>query len=1024
MNKRLKLLIEISISFFSALYLTILIDTLTLATRFERLFVFCVFFAIVFGLSFKALNMKKNEKALIYACIFSICLVVLGKTYSLYKYAHIEVTPVGKGNEQAQGEEVRIKDIIVDGKSILNTENYKYSGWYLDEAGNIVSYNEENTEKLVINIKFSQKYEMIFVGHAWSGNVSISTNGVEETKELYSFTGEEIIYSSSVGEYILCANNVLSLFGSTIFFVLMLYMIFTWAIEKEMLRLVIKCICCTGLLWNGLCGSVVYLFVLLISGILYFITNDEWTRVIKEKYKKCHVVILLISLYCSFCLVGRETFIYGNTKNLAFIFTFVLSWNIITETLVLFEKLGSRKNNIVCLDEKKDLVLRDKLFLFLKNMALAAFMAWMIGNVIDDYVIKSYQPTTVRINALGQNGKLNEGNEVIFCSLQVDGKNVKIEDYVTSRGVWEVIWDTQFVYHYTQEPSELVLEFPEAKSIRLYFSNYWLGGKAEIIDGKEIVNIDFSANDKNYSNNYYVYDVKSNIVEQSYLNRYICLYVLLGSILFLIISFIDILKYRYTKISIRETKMFWLCFGLCSFVWNIMCYAYFPGNWSWDNLYQWAQADKMVPLSDGHPIIMTLFMRLLMQIYKHPYLLVESLILLSSITTASIYSSLFKSFKKKHIGYIVLLTLSPAVLLMISNPLKDSFHMIFMALSIFYLYMLLRKPEYFKRPYVFCGLIITLFCIVQLRHEGLISLLVVSGLVIILSLKQRVYSLLFAVIFSIGLSGWFNGYKDELVKESSDINMVLTDTNSTLTTVVLSDLSRVLYDKEELSYSSLEFMETYLEIERFKQLYSPFDRDSLGFNDEYIVAAQTNSGKYSALDLVKVYLNELIHNPRSIILARLDAINGLWYIGNDNVEMFYGTDGIMTFLCVGPKEFGFVPDESGCFKADNRVSKLIRPVMDYIKECKLLNVIFLNVGISIIALFIICLFLWKNNRKLLYLSIPVIIRILVLALVIGCQHFRYFYSVRLMIVVFALLVFNESNWNEEATESDLNENKE
>lgn len=1004
-NFNWKMLLLFISNVFSAAFLTILVDDITLTTMLQRVFIFLYFFIIlnIFIITASIKLKKRNWKVLIVSGIVAIFLIGIFGFHSFYKTADIKIMPIGKENTEAKGEEVWIKNIIIDGKSYDEENYHNMDGWYFDNSsGYLVSYNEEITESMNINVTYRNEIQLVFIGHQWSGGVNVIFNNKTYFYDLYSSEGVDIekTFTDIEGKSFICLQNIFVIFGSWILFTELVYIFLSWGAVKRREVLHLYLLSVTAVWLDGLCALTTYVVIILLGMLLYYLTLDDIYKTIR-KYRKHFIPIVFIALYITFCLFGRQTFLYEGNHNIAVIFSFIACLCIIFEIFTLLEKVtGISKKESESVSSLAELKKSDKLFLLFKNIVITIILTSASILILDDYIIKEYQDSMITVKALAQNGELNNGNEILLDSIHVDGKSVEMQEYIFSlEGGWKKFGENSLIYNQSNEISELKLSFPAAKKIELYFYNYSVAGKVLIKDGTKEVIIDFSSSDTSYSNNFYIYQVESNIIPTNYSGLYILYTILTFSIIFCIITAQDFFAYKKAgkRLKMKQKYVYWICWLIIFGGLNIICYAYFPGNWTWDNLFQWAQATNMVELSDGHPVIMTLFLKLLLSIYKHPYMLEESMILLAATTFATIYTYLFENGLNKKISYAlsILTAISPAIIIMTVTILKDSFHMCFMVLTVFYIYVLLKTPQYFKRPYYFIGLILSLFFVNQLRHEAILFFIVSSLVIIVCSLIKKKFFIIGAVMIAIICSYSFDNYKEGLLKNESDSEGIIV-------TVLLHDMSRVLYDNSNLTNETSKLMQKYLPLEKWKELYNPYDRDTLGFNSEYKAALEKNS-EVDLFGILRCYLQELVKNPASILRARLDAVDGMWYVG-DNKEsvMFYGIDGIMTFYCVGPKELGFHADENGSYITNNWMSKMVKPIIEYIEKNHFLNVLFLNVGLSIVMCFIMLQYLWRENKKLIIIFIPIIVRICTMLLISGWQHFRYYYSIRLMIV-FALI---------------------
>ncbi len=1003
---------------FSALFLTVLVDEITLTTSLHKIFIFLYFyftlFVIVKVVSIYQISWQKG--LIVLSAVFAISFIKISGFDNYYKCADIEISPIGKISEEANGEEVWIKDIIVDGNSIFHSYNYNFSGWYREEnSGYLRSYNEEKTEPFFLSIEYINNYSIVFIKHSWSGGVEVTLNGEKEQYDLYADVGQDIekTFGKEYAKKIISWNNILMMLGGFILFFQIIYIVLIFAVKRNIKIEAVALLCSTGIFIDGLYQFPMYIFISSLGiAASIIIKNDLCKTMYINKYKKYRIFIILVALYSSICMIARETSIYGENNNISFFYVLFLNIITISSILILLEKIKREKMKEYDIEIKSETIRK---WLVLKNILLAIIFSFVIVRLIDDYVIKDYQESEVLIQALGEVGENGNGNEVLLDSIRIDGKVVPMKDYISTTGDWKPFGKNSYIYNKSTKVSDCYLKFPAERKIELYFYNSFVGGKAELIEGSNRQVIDFSTTNKNYSNNFYIYQVKSNIVDKNYTFQYFFIGFILFSVLFFIFTAYDVWIYKndssYKRIYARYS--FWKIWIVIFSGLNIVIFAYFPGNWSWDILYQWGQATYMVSLSDSHPILLTLFLRFILQIYQHPYMFVESLIILVTTVFSGIFSYFIEKGIRKRLLYFgsILVITSPAIIIMISNPLKDSFQMCFMALMVFYLYIIVKNPEYLKRPYYYIGLCSSLFFIGQLRHEAILSTIVCSILIIVLAIKNKKYFLIGIVTISTLLSLSFDSFKASLVPKNS--------VDSGICTILLNDISRVLYDEKELTKESEELLELYLPLERWKELYHPFDRDTLGFDSEYRASVEKNK-EITVSKVLKCYLREFIHHPLSIALSRLDAVNDIWYIGvNENSSTFYGIDGIMTFYCVGPKELGFSEDEQGVYRANNVLSGIVKPFITFMEENILFNRIFLNTGIALVGCLIVILYLYRNNRRLIILASPILVRVITMALLSGWQHFRYYYSIRLMCIVFIAIGILDSYDKEENTFSIL-----
>ena len=84
------------------------------------------------------------------------------------------------------------------------------------------------------------------------------------------------------------------------------------------------------------------------------------------------------------------------------------------------------------------------------------------------------------------------------------------------------------------------------------------------------------------------------------------------------------------------------------------------------------------------------------------------------------------------------------------------------------------------------------------------------------------------------------------------------------------------------------------------------------------------------------------------------------------------------------------------------------------KENQVLQVVFLNVGTSIVCFLVLLFFLWEKDKKMMVVLLPAAVRIGTMLLTAGWQHFRYYYSIRLMVSVSVLLIIYDRTCSQKA----------
>ena len=182
-----------------SIYLTYLIDAITLNTIFEKIFVFVFFIlstSILFFLFKKYIGLDFSIKLIASSVIASISIIILfGESFFPQKRQNVISFEAQIEENANHGQEVWLSKVVIDGKatSISNLNAVYNEGWeYIPNWDNYVFYptgniSPENTNGLKFNI-VCKSAEFVFSCNSWSGKVSYNLNDSDnyETLELYS----------------------------------------------------------------------------------------------------------------------------------------------------------------------------------------------------------------------------------------------------------------------------------------------------------------------------------------------------------------------------------------------------------------------------------------------------------------------------------------------------------------------------------------------------------------------------------------------------------------------------------------------------------------------------------------------------------------------------------------------------------------------------------------------------------------------------------------------------------------------
>ena len=191
-----KYLFFLAVNMLSAFFLTKLIDDVTLVTNMQRIFVFLYFMTGSGAVSWIWMKKWKRVlwKQLIFSVVIAACFMIAAVPRLFYKNAKIQISPAESSNNNSLGSEIWLKEIRVDGNvhAVSQYENRK--GWYIeDSSGSLVSYGEDFTQPVNMEVRYQDQVQLLFIAHKWSGKVKVETRNDSFVYDLYSKQGTDVI---------------------------------------------------------------------------------------------------------------------------------------------------------------------------------------------------------------------------------------------------------------------------------------------------------------------------------------------------------------------------------------------------------------------------------------------------------------------------------------------------------------------------------------------------------------------------------------------------------------------------------------------------------------------------------------------------------------------------------------------------------------------------------------------------------------------------------------------------------------
>lgn len=469
-------------------------------------------------------------------------------------------------------------------------------------------------------------------------------------------------------------------------------------------------------------------------------------------------------------------------------------------------------------------------------------------------------------------------------------------------------------------------------------------------------------------------------------------------------------KKRVEEIEKQKKKVFWMTFLILTTVWTIVFIGMFPGTITSDSIDQYLQALGQWNLNNAHPVLMTLMIRATTIISKNPAFFIYLQILFFAFLISFILTFLYKKGLSKKAIYIFsfLFAILPSSYLLIVSLWKDVIYTIALLWMTYLLFRLcLNEKEFFQKKINSIAFVVATMLVAFFRHNGIGPFLFVLIYFIYLTFKKRkksyVILTLSLVICYVGFSQMISVLcppKPSKTEYSNLTNLVTRSSGQILQTSTLPEYT----EKIVTNYASLDLL---------KSEYNPYNVDSYGFNDKISAHQSTlENPTITTGEAIHAYLLNFIYYPMDTIKERLDGTDILWNMKQpyNSFNHRYGT-GIWLPANLSEEDLTILQEN---------LSKNIGDEEAYIPKNKIYDLstsfayklgnffIFDNIisrgGIYLICLLILTLFLFKNNRKLFPMYLPILGNTATWIVLLAFQAYRYIWYIQVITIFMILFV--------------------
>ena len=465
----------------------------------------------------------------------------------------------------------------------------------------------------------------------------------------------------------------------------------------------------------------------------------------------------------------------------------------------------------------------------------------------------------------------------------------------------------------------------------------------------------------------------------------------------------------------REYKKDWkehiILFMIFCAVWELVLISFCPGNLTSDSANIWKEA-LGGKISTHHSVLYTLLIRGLIAIIPSTMWVLTVQVIASAWIMSSVLILLKRKIKR--VRTLIILTffiaLIPSNYMLITTLWKDiPFSLALMVLTICLFKLGTNANEFFRKWYNYVALIVSLFCVNEFRHNGVLVFgsVVLFLVVAVFKDKKNAYKYLTIVLFSIASIGVFHGP----IYRVLDVQVSARTSKPFIT--MFAALGSVVHKGGTLSKETTNILYKIMPYEQWCEYYDPFDIDSYRWNPE--IKSNMDVSWIDTKTAFSCYLDGLVRYPDIVIKDRLDGSDLVWDMTQPK-ESFNSRYAMGVWLpdYISPKLFGveYSDKDSMAYIPDYATTKLWVGLAELASSNEVTDSIFYRSGVYLILLLILLAFnYFRGNKAILVAAIPILSNTVSLMLLLAHQSYRYVWYIPICTGVLFVLTVVSSDKN-------------
>ncbi len=409
---------------------------------------------------------------------------------------------------------------------------------------------------------------------------------------------------------------------------------------------------------------------------------------------------------------------------------------------------------------------------------------------------------------------------------------------------------------------------------------------------------------------------------------------------------------------------------------TIVLLAYWPGILVSDSMVQWNQTQVGV-FDDWHPAYNTIYIFLLTKIWNNPGFVLWVQCLIMSLTIGFFFNRLEKYYKINRYFLIIasiIFAIVPLNYNFAVTLLKDTLYSTFVILFTAIIIDIINDKTFFENKKKCIFLLLVCLVISLFRHNGILVVALTGIVLILLHRKQKLSYIVFVSWFIIYILMTTVGFKVLNIQKNSYANKY---------GPISHIMARMLNtDGVEFTEEELEFLSQYVDIDKLKETYNPYNMD-YSINTQNIEKLKESGNEY-----FKFGLKKALEYPTVVIKHYIHLTSFLYspipFEGAYTVGMFVETD-LWVYKDIYPnlnenskipKLLEFLKNAEIKYQSSKYETITMRPA--------------LWMYLSIVMIIVISIL--RKNKKICLILLPIVFNMISLAPAIPVSMTRYVYA--------------------------------